>query len=115
MQVNRNTHLPFIYKCTVCTQYFPIWYVPDAEWQYTCEVGRWKRKDRICKSCFEEAVPEPHYLTVDEYMEQRINTFDKDGMIMVKEAMRPILEELWDLPSSYTPEERAYILGRGSK
>jgi hypothetical protein len=57
-------YIHFIFKCGICGQYFPTWWVSPAEW----EMGEFGNRRIVCKKCFEKRVPFPNYYTIDEYM-----------------------------------------------
>lgn len=56
-------------KCAICECTFSIWWVSKAEW----DAGGFKKK-HVCKKCFETKAPNPHYYSVDEYLDD--NTDD---------------------------------------
>ena len=58
-------------KCAICGCTFPIWGVSKVEW----DAGGFKRK-HVCKKCFETKVPNPHYYSVDEYLDDNTDTVE---------------------------------------
>jgi hypothetical protein len=66
---------------------FPIWWVSAAEWK----AGDFKRK-HVCKKCFETKVPNPHYYSVDEYLEDT-DDFNEDAEIIQKNSPDLTLDE----------------------
>jgi hypothetical protein len=103
------SYVRHIYTCQRCGQLFPIWWVSKAEWK----AGGFKRK-AVCKRCFEKVVPSPHYLGIDEYMEERIPAADGgDNQV----ETRKILSQIWamgDELSTLDEESREWVLGRGA-
>ena len=53
------------YKCDRCRTIFSYWIVDDSEW----EQGGYGEQ-AICKQCFERRVPDPRYLSIEEYVER---------------------------------------------
>jgi hypothetical protein len=100
----------FIYRCDRCTQKFPIWWTTKQRWRTACKKGGWGEHDKICKQCFEEVAPKPRYLSIDAYIEERLDTISFDPITdRMKEVpdwgMRPLLEKIWDLHGSYYKKE----------
>jgi len=86
-------YIHFIFKCGICGQYFPTWWVSPAEW----EMGGFGNRRIVCKKCFEKRVPLPNYYTIEEYMAERVHADTEEG----KEEARAILNEIWDMPAEY--------------
>jgi hypothetical protein len=59
------------YKCVICERKFSIWWVSAAEWK----AGGFKKR-HVCKKCFETKMPNPHYYSVDEYLDDTSDTVE---------------------------------------
>jgi hypothetical protein len=86
------------YECDICKRRFPIWWVSEIEWQ---EAG-FGNQD-VCKSCFEEKLPNPRYFSVDEYISDQIEYLLKDFPGVPSNELNAFsivikhqLEKVWD-------------------
>jgi hypothetical protein len=58
------------FSCGECNETLTYWLVSDNDW-YASGFG----KKPICKSCFEERVPNPRYMTFEEYSHWCLNEY----------------------------------------
>jgi hypothetical protein len=61
------------YFCDLCGRHFPIYLIPDEEWGRVAQYGR-----HLCKHCLEKTIPNPTYLSVDEYLKQQRGWIERE-------------------------------------
>jgi len=81
------------YVCDICSRAFPRWMTDSNSWRESGFVGN------VCKHCYEEKVPHPQYLTLDDYLAGREHYCSYYGT-------KATLVDTWDKPEEDIPPER---------
>lgn len=98
-----------MFQCDICNQLYVLWMTTDKAWKRSIKLIKnhycgvpFNTRSFICKPCFEECVPNPRYLSLEEYCR-------------IWPGHEQVLSEIWDHPPQKSAEvheaDLMYIYG----